>query len=60
MREEWCGVLLGTLPQGLATASPVRAASHSVMFCACECVSKTQKMLYLFKTIHNFCIGIIT
>ena len=33
-------------PRSPGTASPLRAASHSAIFCACVCESKIPKMLY--------------
>ena len=49
-------VFLGTFPQSPGTASPLRVASHSAIFCACVCESKILKMFYLFKKVRNSCV----
>ena len=55
-REGRCGFFLGTFAQSQGTASPLRAASHSAIFCACVYESKIPKMFYLSKKISNSCI----
>ena len=49
-------VFLGTFPQSTGTASPLRVASRSGIFCACVCEPKIPKMFYLFKKVHNSCV----